>query len=430
MEACIRVLRLLGSCQRHYLLKGNLGELHRDRPVCSLERVTMTLIHLKAKRLHQYRADDLELAFMSILLQRHPSHQTRCGVAVNMLSDALTVESHAPPKGSVVARRPSGRLHDDVLDSWNVPLGMVDGCEQLSHEVSPRDVRNFPDVSQTYCLTRAKPPTTQRSSPGDERHVTNSASASKQMELILHVAEKPSLAAAIATFLAHERAVSVRHGETDVHELDGSFLGKPARFRVTSVKGHVFNLDFTEPHSSSWDRPPIELFSCGTVKTPTSGAVCNHLREAAKGCSHLVLWLDCDREGENICFEVMHVVLPALRPAVGDARRVWRARFSAVSAASVTRAMETLTQPNEAEASAVDARQELDLKVGVAFTRYLTQSVSDRIKRLANTTISFGPCQTPALGFVVQRHLEIAAFVPEPYWTLAARLQVLSADER
>ena len=250
------------------------------------------------------------------------------------------------------------------------------------------------------------------------------------MEHILHVAEKPSLAAAIATFLAHERAVSVRHGETDVHELDGSFLSKRARFRVTSVKGHVFNLDFTEPYASSWDRPPIELFSCGTVKTPTSGAVCNHLREAAKGCSHLVLWLDCDREGENICFEVMHVVLPALRPAAGDARRVWRARFSAVSAASVSRAMETLTQPNEAEASAVDARQELDLKVGVAFTRYLTQSVSDRIKRLANTTISFGPCQTPALGFVVQRHLEIAAFVPEPYWTLAARLQVRSADER
>jgi hypothetical protein len=87
-----------------------------------------------------------------------------------MLSDALTVESHAPPKGSVVARRPSGRLHDDVLDSWNVPLGMVDGCEQLSHEVSPRDVRNFPDVSQTYCLTRAKPPTTMRSSQGKQGH--------------------------------------------------------------------------------------------------------------------------------------------------------------------------------------------------------------------------------------------------------------------
>ena len=240
--------------------------------------------------------------------------------------------------------------------------------------------------------------------------------------VVLCVAEKPSLAAAIAGFLSDGQHVTRKGGATDVHELQRRFHGRPAKFKVTSVKGHVFNLDFEQAYNS-WDRPPRDLFfKAGTEKVPTSGAVCGHIRQEAAGCEHLVLFLDCDREGENICFEVMHIALPAMRRAPPGQQRVWRAFFSAVSAASISAAMSDLREPNQDEASAVDARQELDLKVGVAFTRFLTHHCNDHFKRLGSSTVSFGPCQTPTLGFVVRRHLESLAFVPEPFWSVGLSL--------
>tara|TARA_B110001452_G_scaffold252101_2_gene241717 strand:- start:424 stop:996 length:573 start_codon:yes stop_codon:yes gene_type:complete len=185
--------------------------------------------------------------------------------------------------------------------------------------------------------------------------------------VVLCVAEKPSLALAIAGHLSGQRHTTRRGGATDVHEFSGQFRGKPAAFRVTSVKGHVFNLTFA-PQYESWDVDPQELFGAETVKVPTSGAVVGHLEREARGAAHLVLWLDCDREGENICFEVMHCCCPTMQP--GPGRRVHRAQFSAVSEASIREAMRSLGEPDERQASAVDARQELDLKVGIAFSRF------------------------------------------------------------
>ena len=127
----------------------------------------------------------------------------------------------------------------------------------------------------------------------------------------------------------------------------------------------------------------------------------------------------------------MHVCLPELRRAARGEQQVWRAHFSAVSATSISHAMATLRQPNEAEASAVDARQELDLKVGVAFTRFLTHHAADRFKRLSSATVSYGPCQTPTLNFVVERHLTNQAFVPEPFWKVGLSVAPDEAhDER
>ena len=84
--------------------------------------------------------------------------------------------------------------------------------------------------------------------------------------------------------------------------------------------------------------------------------VVEHLHAQAGGRGWLCLWLDCDREGENICFEILSI-LPQF-----SAERVWRAKFSAVTEKEVRGAWAHLGKPSAAEAAAVDARQELDLK--------------------------------------------------------------------
>jgi DNA topoisomerase-3 len=128
--------------------------------------------------------------------------------------------------------------------------------------------------------------------------------------------------------------------------------------------------------------------------------------------------LDCDREGENIGFEVMENCEPKMAPK----HEVYRARFSAITPQDVNKAMATLGRPNKNEALSVDARREIDLKVGVAFTRYQTTTFHFRFADLDAHLISYGPCQTPTLGFVVDRYDEIQKFRPTPYFKLVAHI--------
>lgn len=187
---------------------------------------------------------------------------------------------------------------------------------------------------------------------------------------------------------------------------------------MTSVLGHVYDLNF--PPSLGWSVDPRTLFDAPTVRNESNPEqnICYHLGQVARGCNALVLWLDCDREGENIAFEVME----NCEPKMAQKHDVYRARFSAITPQDVSKAMANLVKPNKNEALSVDARRELDLKVGVAFTRYQTTTFHFRYANLDAHLISYGPCQTPTLGFCVDRYDEIQRFRPMAYFKLVAHI--------
>lgn len=200
--------------------------------------------------------------------------------------------------------------------------------------------------------------------------------------VILCVAEKPSIASSLATaFASSPSAIRTRSGRgTPVHEISSQWCGLPCTLRITSVTGHVFETDFA-PGFDSWHRQSDEamwrqsteqLFHAPIVKKPSAqnGArICGHLQDESRGCSLLQLWLDCDKEGENIAHQVMDLTVGNLMKFGGLNQRVFRARFSSLAAQDLRSAFRDLerggpnTLPSLSLSLSVDARQELDLKM-------------------------------------------------------------------
>jgi DNA topoisomerase-3 len=60
-----------------------------------------------------------------------------------------------------------------------------------------------------------------------------------------------------------------------------------------------------------------------------SKVVAKHLQIVSRGVDFIVLWLDCDKEGENICFEVLDICRKNIYS--GKKQRVFRAKFSSIA---------------------------------------------------------------------------------------------------
>ena len=84
------------------------------------------------------------------------------------------------------------------------------------------------------------------------------------MKTVLMVAEKPSLAQSIAKLLSNGQMNSRKgsNGAFSIHEYRGVFppTGENVFYKMTSVCGHVYGLDFMGKYNS-WDKvDPVSFY--------------------------------------------------------------------------------------------------------------------------------------------------------------------------
>eukprot|EP00536_Pseudo-nitzschia_multiseries_P005597 jgi/Psemu1/323958/estExt_fgenesh1_pg.C_1070017 len=208
---------------------------------------------------------------------------------------------------------------------------------------------------------------------------------------------------------------------------------RPHRMITTSVRGHLAGIEFAPEYG--WSRcDPVQLFEAPLeiVYRDDMVPLRRMLTNLAKNVDGLVLWLDCDREGEAIADEVLRVCLESNRRLEPY---VYRARFSTVLAPEIRRALAGLGRINDHFVQAVQARSELDLRVGAAFTRFQTLRLQKKFQLPGagengagggggGGVVSYGPCQFPTLGFVVERWARIEIFVPDDFWFLELTLRL------
>ena len=244
---------------------------------------------------------------------------------------------------------------------------------------------------------------------------------------VLNVAEKNDAAKSISDLLARGR-FSRKEGFSvynKIYQFPYQVRGQACDMLMTSVSGHLLNYDFGDQYRKWNSCQAVQLFDLPVTKMcrdESNVKIKRTLEREAKAAKWLIIWTDCDREGENIGFEIIDVC-----KAINPRLQIFRAKFSEITLPSIERALNTLGQPDMRLSAACDVRQEIDLRTGAAFTRFQTQRLQKRFQSLSNQLISYGSCQFPTVGFVVERYKAIEAFIPEPFWKIKVSHSVESA---
>ena len=181
------------------------------------------------------------------------------------------------------------------------------------------------------------------------------------------------------------------------------FLGK--NYEVVASNGHVRDLP-----KSTLGFDAENDFEPKYITIRGKGDVLAKLRKEAKKAEKIYLATDPDREGEAISWHLSQT----LKLEEKDVNRI---SFNEITKNAVKT---SLKQPREIDMDLVNAQQArrmLDRMVGYKISPLLWA----KVKR----GLSAGRVQSVALRIICDREEEINAFIPEEYWSLEAKLNIL-----
>jgi len=186
----------------------------------------------------------------------------------------------------------------------------------------------------------------------------------------------------------------------------GRFLGD--EFKLLASRGHVRDLP------KEGIAVDIEHgFSPDYVTIPSQHKTIKELKKQLKGIDEVYLAMDPDREGEGIAWHLVEAL---------GLENVKRIEFNEITKDAVLGALENPGTIDMGRVNAYQARRILDRLVGYKLSPVLWSRIGSRGKKGA---LSAGRVQSAALRLICDREREIAAFVPEEYWSIDV---LLSAD--
>ncbi len=181
------------------------------------------------------------------------------------------------------------------------------------------------------------------------------------------------------------------------------FLGK--NYTVDATMGHLIDM----PKSSLG----VDVEHDYTPKYITirgKGELLSKLKKEAKKADRIYLATDPDREGEAISWHLNN----ELCKDPSNEKKIARISFNEITKNAVSSALKNPREIDMDLVNAQQARRVMDRLVGYTISPLLWKKI--------RKGLSAGRVQSVALKMICDRENEIAAFVPEEYWSLAANL--------